>query len=54
MKREEIKKILGAAKVAGATGGIITAAVFGMVAHGKRRKAARLAREAAEKKESGT
>jgi hypothetical protein len=49
MKRDDIKKAIGAAKAAGAAGGIVTAAVFAMVAHGRRRKAERLAREAAEK-----
>lgn len=46
MKKEDIKRIIGAAKAGGAAGGILSAAVFGMVAHGRRRKAARLAREA--------
>jgi len=49
MRKEDVKKILGAAKAGGATGGILSAAIFGMVAHGKRRKAERLARETAER-----
>lgn len=48
MKKEDIKRILGAAKAGGAAGGIASAFVFGLVANGRRRKAERLAREAAE------
>ena len=52
MRKEDVKKILGAAKAGGAAGGIVSAVVFGLAAHGRKRKAERLAREAAEKEES--